>query len=226
MVFIDLSEYSNHPEVWIRFRKSSSTTSPWRLDDLQVCQEAPPLPVSLIAFHGHSTGDGSIMLQWQTSMEVNNSHSLILRSDQGGDFSPLDYVPGSGDSHHFCSYQYIDPLPPHPEACYQLVQVDYNGEESCSPKICVLINDHPIKSFYIQKVTGAKELVTVSLTTTKPDRLRFSIVDMKGGILYDKEEICTGSEEYQLSVKLSAGVYVLTVSDHHERITHKFSVDF
>jgi len=33
---VDLSAYTSFPTVYIRFRKSSATTSPWRLDDIQV----------------------------------------------------------------------------------------------------------------------------------------------------------------------------------------------
>src|SRR5690606_9293295 len=33
---VDLSDYENEEEVYIRFTKTSSTTSPWRLDDIEV----------------------------------------------------------------------------------------------------------------------------------------------------------------------------------------------
>ncbi|WP_207492084.1 fibronectin type III domain-containing protein [Aridibaculum aurantiacum] len=42
---IDLSSYSGNPEVYIRFTKSSTTTSQWRLDDISVSgQTLSPIP--------------------------------------------------------------------------------------------------------------------------------------------------------------------------------------
>ncbi len=47
---VDLSAYSSFSNVWVRFVKSSSTTSPWRLDDIQVfcgpSVEAPQISVT------------------------------------------------------------------------------------------------------------------------------------------------------------------------------------
>jgi hypothetical protein len=42
---VDLSAYATTAQVWVRFRKASGTTSPWRLDDVNAyCTAAPPQP--------------------------------------------------------------------------------------------------------------------------------------------------------------------------------------
>ncbi|WP_460554175.1 choice-of-anchor D domain-containing protein [Hymenobacter daeguensis] len=44
---VDLSAYSTNASVWVRFRKVSSTTSPWRLDDVNVyCAPASEIDVT------------------------------------------------------------------------------------------------------------------------------------------------------------------------------------
>ncbi|MFC6223611.1 choice-of-anchor D domain-containing protein [Hymenobacter artigasi] len=43
--YVDLSAYATTAQVWVRFRKASSTTSPWRLDDVNVyCSASAPAP--------------------------------------------------------------------------------------------------------------------------------------------------------------------------------------
>lgn len=46
---VDLSAYTSFSTVYIRFRKSSATTSPWRLDDIQVFCGTPCTPATIAA---------------------------------------------------------------------------------------------------------------------------------------------------------------------------------
>src|SRR5690606_9877083 len=46
---VDLSAYTSFSTVYVRFRKSSSTTSPWRLDDIQVFCGTACTPATVVA---------------------------------------------------------------------------------------------------------------------------------------------------------------------------------
>ncbi|WP_442787150.1 choice-of-anchor D domain-containing protein [Flavobacterium suncheonense] len=55
---VDLSAYTNSATVWIRFTKTSSTTAPWRLDDVEVfCGEPADVEID-VAGNGISIADG------------------------------------------------------------------------------------------------------------------------------------------------------------------------
>jgi hypothetical protein len=53
---VDLSAYSNESNVWIQFEKVSSTTSPWRLDDIEVYCDSSCSPTHSITAFAPITG--------------------------------------------------------------------------------------------------------------------------------------------------------------------------
>jgi hypothetical protein len=93
----DLTAFSGYTSVWIRFRKASSTTSPWRLDDIEVFNTYP-LPVTLTAFSGEFAVGTGVRLRWTTATEEQNAYFDVQRSADGMAFSTIGKVPGGGNS--------------------------------------------------------------------------------------------------------------------------------
>ena len=56
MYSVDLSAYSTDTNVWVQFEKASSTTSPWRLDDIEVYCGSGCTPTQTITSFSPSTG--------------------------------------------------------------------------------------------------------------------------------------------------------------------------
>ena len=65
------------------------------------------LPVSLTTFTSNQEGK-SIVLDWVTASESNNSHFILERSTNSSEFHPLGEVEGAGTSTSANTYQYID----------------------------------------------------------------------------------------------------------------------
>ncbi|MFC7774652.1 choice-of-anchor D domain-containing protein [Flavobacterium sp. GCM10027622] len=57
---VDLSSYTNAPNVWIRFVKTSTTTAPWRFDDVEVYCGTPTFPEIDIKGNTISIADGDL----------------------------------------------------------------------------------------------------------------------------------------------------------------------
>ena len=92
------------------------------------------LPVELIAFTV-SAGEYTVILNWETATEMNNSGFEIQRSNAGNGnvneniWLTIGFAAGSGNSQTNKHYQFIDRNPvSEMKSFYRLKQVDYNGE--------------------------------------------------------------------------------------------------
>ena len=113
-----------------------------------VCQS---LPVELTSFSA-STDGNSVMLNWTTATESNNSGFDVERSTDNNSFNKVSFVPGFGTTTQSRSYSYIDANLNTGKYYYRLKQVDYNGSSKYSntvevdviaPKSCYLGQNYP-----------------------------------------------------------------------------------
>lgn len=95
-----------------------------------------PLPVELIQF-GARTNMGSIILNWTTASELNNSHFEIERSSNGHDFTMVGVMKGMGTTNAISNYIFQDQFGTDQLLYYRLKQVDFNGTHHYSPIISV-----------------------------------------------------------------------------------------
>jgi hypothetical protein len=218
----DLSAYSHIPAVTIRFRKASSTTSPWRLDDLEV-YAVSSLPVTLSTFYGEHQPEQGVVLHWSTASELQNSGFTILRCASGESFSRAGAVLGSGTTDKSTFYTWFDPEPFHPATYYQLVQTDYDGSTDTLKTLRVITGTG--WSWDVQHMVPESNSLTINFNDNLSGRLALQITDMQGRILHASTEMLSDQKIITLTVKLLPGVYVLLVSDSTHRVTRKFSVD-
>ena len=90
-----------------------------------------PIPVELTAF-GASVADGTVMLNWKTATEINNSGFEVHRSSDGTSWTKIGFVAGSGTSVSGKDYSYIDKSVTTGKYSYRLRQVDFNGTATYS----------------------------------------------------------------------------------------------
>jgi hypothetical protein len=220
---IDLQAFAHLPSVWIRFRKESSTTSPWRLDDVEVFT-APSLPVSLTSFTGRLMPEGAVKLQWTTATEERNDGFVVQRGSSNGNFDDIGYLKGGGTTTQPAEYSFTDTHPYQPKTYYRLIQVDHDGEQTLLPVIQVNVANS--KGVEIVSVCASNHGVLVYLESDMgycPTRYR--ITDITGRVIFDETSWFEG-KKIALPVKPLPGVYVLSISDSTQRVTRKFSVDF
>lgn len=84
------------------------------------------IPVELTSFVGSSV-NGSVVLNWNTATEINNSGFEIQRSADRISFSNIAFVPGFGTTTEPRSYSYNDNSVNNGTYYYRLKQIDYNG---------------------------------------------------------------------------------------------------
>lgn len=83
-------------------------------------------PVELLDFQGFVRGE-SVVLEWETSSELNNAYYTIEKSQDGTLYNVLDEVDGAGTSQSTTRYHLIDDNPQEGVIYYRLKQTDFDG---------------------------------------------------------------------------------------------------
>jgi hypothetical protein len=102
-----------------------------------------PLPVELVEFGAMKSGK-SIVLNWMTASEVNNSGFDIERSIDGRSWKVIGFANGVGNVAEVQNYNFIDDQPFGGINYYRLKQIDYDGKYDYSPIVAVR-NSNDIK---------------------------------------------------------------------------------
>jgi len=171
---------------------------------------SPIVPVELVSFN-YELIDGSVKLSWITGTEINNSGFSVERK------TPLDekwdevgFVPGSGTTTEYRSYNFIDESVIPGNYSYRLKQIDYNGQyeysneievELSSPEKFSLEQNYPNPfnpSTIIRYAIGSKQFVQLKL---------FDVLGKEIITLVDEEK-SAGTYEVEFYAKgLSSGIY-------------------
>jgi len=221
-VVTDLSAFSHIPTVWIRLRKVSATTSPWRIDDIEVYATSV-LPVELYAFRGTMLSDGNVDLWWSTASETGNAEFTILRGCPQGLFEPMASVAGAGNSTATTHYRLPDKEPHRPVSYYRLIQTNIDGTTAILRTISV--TTAMPAPFRIERVNSVAGGLEIELSGDIPGQFSITLYDINGRTLHSLCCPAPGEKKVVLGVKPLPGVYVLHVSDSIHRVTRKFSVD-
>jgi hypothetical protein len=127
-----------------------------------------PLPLTLLSFTVEKN-NGSALLKWTVTDEINTSFFEVQRSMNGLDFVPLGTVAAAGTSSVNEKYSYLDPLNGISQGVvyYRLRFVDQDGKFSFSPvreisvdgsdQALVAISPNPASSLIILRFGAVKE---------------------------------------------------------------------
>ncbi len=101
--------------------------------------EDNPLPIDLVSFKAMAI-DAGVKLEWETASEQNNDFFEIQKSADGIHFKAIAEVDGSGTTHEYHYYSFLDNKPYLGYNYYRLKQVDYDGQFSFSDIVFVDIS--------------------------------------------------------------------------------------
>lgn len=173
------------------------------------------LPVSLVSFKGERTGEGTVLLSWETASEINNAGFEIERSftttsgfDKAGFVQPI--LNGSG------RYTFPDLNVHRGITYYRLKQLDLDGAFTYSQIIAIDGMKNETTLFAAPNPGRASE---VSLRLTGGDmrqKIQLTVYDMRG-ITVGKEENFQPGPDGRISLSsllpsLSPGRYIVKVN--------------
>lgn len=94
------------------------------------------VPVELTSFSANVTG-GSVVLNWSTATEINNSGFEIERKSENTEWIKVDFVAGAGSTTEITNYSYTDFSVSSGSYSYRLKQVDFNGDFEYSNEVYI-----------------------------------------------------------------------------------------
>lgn len=184
---------------------------------------AGALPIELMYFRGEIINN-TILLEWATASEINNSHFTIERSLDNINWTIVTTIQGAGNSVNINKYKYADAEPLNGTVYYRLRQDDYNGEYTYMNTLAI-------------SITANERL---SLTTIYPDsrylNLAFdwyskeapmiiTIYNQLGSVVktinVPPNEVTNGEVNLDIA-ELVVGVYTVRVSSGTQQVTGKF----
>jgi len=177
------------------------------------------LPVKLISFNGIAS-DNDALLNWRTSLEINNRGFEVERSKDGELFETIGFVKGKGNSNAIVSYSLTDAnvFADSKFAYYRLKQVDFDGKFEYSDIIKVTNSNVSFDDVNAYPNPFANEL-NVSFNSAKNTNASLEITNIQGKVITVKNtNVQTGLNLITLSElnDLSAGIYFVRLSVNGE----------
>lgn len=133
--------------------------SRWTLADKNVS-----LPIELTSFNATLVSNQMVLLEWVTASEFNNSHFVLLRTNDLNNWEKIKIIGGAGNSNNALHYSFIDNKPFQGVSYYRLVQVDYDGHSesmkivsvnNTNKVVQVAISGYPNPTRNLLNITGA-----------------------------------------------------------------------
>lgn len=171
-----------------------------------------PLPIVLSAFTA-SAQTNSVNVYWTTESEQNNDYFTIYRSADGDIFEEIGIVAGAGNSTYTINYSFTDYYPLSGVSYYMLKQTDYNGEFKFSSKVAVRRAEleSALQAVKVYPNPYKNEGLTIDLGIASNSNVQVSISTVAGKVV-NSISCHTSSPIIKLTPRLSAGVYVVTVT--------------
>ncbi len=179
----------------------------------------PPtaLPIELSDFSARQYGN-SVLLEWVTATEKDNSHFVIEHSIDGNDFSALDQIVGAGTTIQTQHYRFTHNSPVKgSDHYYRLKQVDLDGSFTYSDIVTVYLETN-INQISVYPIP-AKNEVNVALNLAKAGTYTQTIVDLNGKVLRSEMyNLEAGEQVLKMNIQnLASGHYIFNLNNGTDR---------
>jgi len=193
---------------------ASSLYRTWTLSDY-----TSPLPVELSSFVSKCS-NGKVVLQWETSSELNNDYFIIERSEDGYDFYQVGVVDGAGNSTTTINYSWTDENSS-VGSYYRLTQVDFDGSTTQSDVLfeggCGELN---------HSVYSSDQGIVVNIESVKEENVQFYLFDLRGRLIGNTHtlNLNKGANQFIISDDYASGIYSAVIIQGDNTTTTKLLV--
>jgi hypothetical protein len=176
------------------------------------------LPITLLDFSGKADLN-QIVLNWQTTNEINNSHFEVEKFEEKIGFKSIGRVDAKKEPSSLNNYTFVDTKPNIGSNYYQLKQYDFDGKSSTSKTIEVKFGLNNPFTVYPNPVKVGDDINILSLNFD--NQLDIQLVDMNQRVVL-KKQITEPQNRLNLSTKgLLPGVYILILNTGKQQFYNK-----
>lgn len=167
------------------------------------------VPVELNSFTAEAINH-SVVLNWTTATETNNSGFAVERSEDNHNYSQIGFVAGFGTTTEPKNYSYTDNSVSSGKYYYRLRQIDYDGSIEYSPVIEVVV-EQPIKFSLEQNYPNPfNPSTTIKYLIPSSEFVTLKVYDILGNEMVEliNEEKPAGSYSFEFDASnLASGTY-------------------
>lgn len=187
-----------------------------------------PLPIELLKFEVEAK-DNTIDIKWKTASEKNNDYFTVEKTRDGIRFETVSSVKGAGNSIIISNYNLKDYHPYDGHSYYRLSQTDYNGTVTHYNLVNANFKRKTDFLFKIYPNPNDGVCINLDMIADKGKETHLVMTDIYGKEIYSKEIIINSNEEnvytFCSEERLSAGIYLVTVSSSNKEYTKKVVVE-
>lgn len=175
------------------------------------------LPVTWVSFIGKAK-ENSVVLEWTTAYEFNNSHFEIQRSSNGVEFIIIGTIAGAGNSRNLQVYRFVDNEPQRGIAYYRIRQVDFDGAYDYSKVITVA-------PLLLDKYSAAVADNQLRIQVQQPiDFLHITLIDLSGKVIGEWRMLSLNIGQYTFDLPIHKGFYLLHMNVDGKEMNLKLAV--
>ncbi len=205
----------------------SQTTSQWGIRPVVSTTDPSSLPVELTSFSVAAEGQDA-RLVWQTASETANDGFTVEHQAPAREWSRAGWVKGAGTTLETNSYAFrVADLAPGVHR-FRLRQTDLDGTTDLSPIVEIAIEAAHELGFASVAPSPVTSRSQVAFTVPRDGEARLELFDSLGrlvAVLHDGEAQAGNLTTSELdAVQLSAGVYVMRLSQSGKQVTRSVVV--
>lgn len=174
-----------------------------------------PVPVTWLSLKATLLENKTVLLNWETAQEINNSGFEIERSGNATDgFEKLGFVKGSGNTSHITAYTFIDNKPLNGDNFYRLKQMDFDGTFAYSKVVFATLSEIGRLHVFPNPTKGQVE-ITWQQRGIFSSTVNIALVTLTGNTVY-QSKVLSNHEKTSLDIStLPDGMYLLHISDQN-----------
>jgi len=197
LIVVGLTRKVGEDDEWISYRNGGTTGTAGTTSAGSIVSGDPPpfgvfeftigsrtptnsLPVELTEFHAILQND-IVYLDWQTASEINSSHFIVERSQDGYDYQELSTVESEGDTRMAQKYAIEDRSPFFGNNYYRLKMVDKDGTYEYSRIEIVKIDIMPKFNIFPNPVN---DIIKITKEFSTEEDQTIEIYNINGKLLY------------------------------------------
>ena len=185
-----------------------------------------PLPITLVLFTAAIQQNGTVKLDWKTTMEINCSKYKIERSTDGKVFSEVASVNGNGTTAILHSYSAIDDVSSlsGPIIYYRLQQMDIDRRGSYSKVVSVRVKQ--LEKALVISPNPFNSYLNINMNWNKTEMITARIISVQGKeILIKRIQVNKGANYIKIDElsNLPAGNYFIQFISPNEKFSEKIS---
>lgn len=208
--------------LWLMGGKGYGVKGNNFLNDIWKFTPAAPAPLIKFIYFSATAQNKAVLLNWQTSDDLQNAYYAILRSRDSVSYDSTGIVTTTGNGSVVSTYAFTDPHPFSDVNYYRIKYVDKTGKNTYSIVRKVMIDSAGL-SYTIAQNPVTDEL-RIYIQAARPVQLQVEVRDAAGHLLIrQNQQITRGNTSCVIPVKrLAAGTYFIFVTSGATSITRRF----